>query len=360
MGVFRLVLSLMVVASHVGGMGDSPAGGSAVAAFFTISGFLMARTVSENYAGRGFTRFYVNRALRIMPPFLAVLAATALVVWVRDGVGFLANPVSQGRYMPVELPERLAGLIEWNERPFPIFSTPQVYLLPQAWSLVIEWAFYAVTPLAVVAVATRARPLVWGVAAASLILAWLARANPEWIRSVADTTWMFLGGMLAYHYAPRNVRPSAGIDLLGAVAAGAVVWLGLGWAGLSTATVHLLVPALVVAWLLLGQWSTRRSDGFDRWCGNLAYGVFLGHFLGSMLMYWIAEGVFAATGRFGIFGIPDQSDRLLWTSSYVFAILMGLAVYYGVERPLERLRRRVRRTSKQSSGPAHAVPQAAP
>jgi peptidoglycan/LPS O-acetylase OafA/YrhL len=344
MGVFRLVLSLMVVASHVGGMGDSPAGGSAVAAFFTISGFLMARTVSENYAGHGAARFYVNRVLRIMPPFLAVLAVTALVVWLRDGVGFLVNPVTQGRYMPVELPGSLTGFVEWNDRPFPLFSVPQVYLLPQAWSLVIEWIFYAVTPLAVVAVASRARPLVWSVAAASLALAWLARANPEWIRSVADTTWMFLGGMLAYRYAPRNIHPSAGADLLGATAAGVVVWLGLGWAGLSTATVHLLVPAFVVAWLLLGQWSTRRSDGFDRWCGNLAYGVFLGHFLGVMLMYWIAEGVFAATGHFGVFGIPDQSDRMLWTFSYVFAILTGIAIYYGVERPIESLRRRVRRT----------------
>ena len=64
MGTFRLALSLLVVASHFGGMGDTPAGGTAVASFFAISGFLMARTIEENYSGLGYWRFYLNRLIR--------------------------------------------------------------------------------------------------------------------------------------------------------------------------------------------------------------------------------------------------------------------------------------------------------
>jgi peptidoglycan/LPS O-acetylase OafA/YrhL len=50
MGLTRLVLSLLVVGSHFGNLGE-PIGGTAVASFFTISGFLMARTIRENYSG---------------------------------------------------------------------------------------------------------------------------------------------------------------------------------------------------------------------------------------------------------------------------------------------------------------------
>jgi peptidoglycan/LPS O-acetylase OafA/YrhL len=53
MGVMRLMLSLLVVGSHVGGMGEVPSGATAIAGFFTISGFLMARTIFENYSTAG-------------------------------------------------------------------------------------------------------------------------------------------------------------------------------------------------------------------------------------------------------------------------------------------------------------------
>jgi peptidoglycan/LPS O-acetylase OafA/YrhL len=83
MGLTRLVLSLLVVGSHFGNLGE-PIGGTAVA-FFTISGFLMARTIRENYAGTaGVGRFYANRLVRIVPPFIAVLLLTALVLTLRD------------------------------------------------------------------------------------------------------------------------------------------------------------------------------------------------------------------------------------------------------------------------------------
>ena len=48
--MFAIGVSLLVVGSHVGGMGDRPAGTTAIAGFFTISGFVMARTILENYS----------------------------------------------------------------------------------------------------------------------------------------------------------------------------------------------------------------------------------------------------------------------------------------------------------------------
>ena len=100
MGLVRLLLSLLVVGSHFGGLGE-PAGGTAVASFFAISGFLMARTIRENYEGaRGALRFYANRCLRILPPFVIVLAATALLLWARESRPYLVNPASGEHMMP--------------------------------------------------------------------------------------------------------------------------------------------------------------------------------------------------------------------------------------------------------------------
>jgi peptidoglycan/LPS O-acetylase OafA/YrhL len=353
-GTFRLVLALMVVASHVGGFGDSPAGGTAVAGFFTISGFLMARTITENYS-RSPGRFYLNRVIRIGPPFVVVLLVTALTVWVSNGVGPLSNPVTGGRYMPVEMPASLATLVEWNGRPFPVMSVPQVHLVPQAWSLVVEVIFYAAAPLVVAGLRSRLVAIVMAAALASLGLALLAPPTSDWMRSPATTGWMFLSGALAYRMAGRTGTPSAAADLIGAAAAGVVVFVGLGWAGLSSHAAHLIAPFPTIAWLLLGRWAARESRGLDRLMGNLAYGVFLGHFLGEMLMYWIAEWTLAATGRAGIFGIPDQSDTMLWTFSYVFALAVGVGIYFGIERPFEGLRRAVRR-SRLAAAPAVVPP----
>lgn len=254
--------------------------------------------------------------------------------------------------MPVELPDSPAGLVEWNNRSFPVMRTPQVYLVPQAWSLVIEVIFYACAPLIVVAIRSRLLPLAIAAALASLGLALLAPHTSGWIRSPACTGWMFLLGALAYRVAPRSGTPSLAADLVGAGIAGAVVFMGLGWAGLSQYVSHLLTPFCIVGWLWLGRWGGRESQGLDRLLGNFAYGVFLGHFLSEILMYGIAEWVLAATGHAGIFGIPDQSDTALWTFSYAFAMLAGIGIYYGVERPFEGLRRSVRRSRQRTTAPA--------
>jgi peptidoglycan/LPS O-acetylase OafA/YrhL len=87
-----------------------------------------------------------------------------------------------------------------------------------------------------------------------------------------------------------------------------------------------------------GRWSDS-----DRHAGNISYGVFLGHFLSTMSMYWIAEAVYTHTGVFGIFGIPDVAEVRLRASSFLFAMVFGTLVYLAFERPFERLRASLRR-----------------
>jgi len=70
--------------------------------------------------------------------------------------------------------------------------------------------------------------------------------------------------------------------------------------------------------------------------------VFLIHYLSTLFMMWIAEQVFQLTGIFGIFGEPDvrEAEWLFWI--YAFALGGGALVYWGVERPFERVRARLR------------------
>jgi len=88
--------------------------------------------------------------------------------------------------------------------------------------------------------------------------------------------------------------------------------------------------------------------------GNLSYGVFLAHFLGTVVMYWIAEYVFAQTGVFGIFGIPDITDLRIHIRAFVFAVLAGMFVYVVFERPFERLRAHFCRRPSPATVPALA------
>ena len=351
MGVVRLMLSLLVVGSHVGGMGDVPSGATAIAGFFTISGFLMARTIFENYstAGRrleGAVRFYTNRFVRIVPPFAAVALLTFAVVWMRSGQGFqnlLEDGVVGGSYMPVDIPASPLRVISLGLTAFPVFTRPSVTLLPQAWSLVTETAFYLVAPLLFLSfMSSGLRTWRLAIPLASVYLAFLARET-NWLRSAPAALWVFWLGMQTYFLVREREHSSPMLRRMAVVPAVLVALIGCGLMHVPERAAMFVVPVLTAAWLALGEWDRRQMVGFDRLAGNLSYGVFLGHFLSTMSMYWIAEAVYARTGAFGIFGIPDVAELRLRVSSFAFAMVFGTLIYFAFERPFERLRASLRR-----------------
>lgn len=351
MGVMRLMLSLLVVGSHVGGMGSVPSGATAIAGFFTISGFLMARTIFENYstAGRrleGATRFYANRFVRIVPAFAAVALLTSGLLWIRSGRGFqnlLEDGVVGGAYMPVDVPASPLHLISLGLTGFPVFSRPSVALLPQAWSLVTETAFYAIAPLLFLSfLSRRMRTASIAIALVSVSLAFLARET-NWLRSAPAALWVFWLGMQTYFLVREREHSSPMFRRLSVVPALLVALIGCGLLHVAEPAAMFVVPVLTAAWLALGAWDKRQMVGLDRLAGNISYGVFLGHFLSTMSMYWIAEAVYARTGVFGVFGIPDVAETRLRVSSFLFAIMFGTLIYFVFERPFERLRASLRR-----------------
>jgi peptidoglycan/LPS O-acetylase OafA/YrhL len=345
MGLTRLVLSLLVVGSHFGNLGE-PIGGTAVASFFTISGFLMARTIRENYAGAsGVGRFYSNRIVRIMPPFLAVLLLTALVLTVRGMHPFALNRWGAVGFPDVEFAPAWWQTVLLDLDPYPRYLSAQVYLAPQAWSLVVEAVFYLLAPALVALATARLRAGLWiiGVASLSLALLSVPEAGNGWIRSPIDSVWVFVVGVLAYEAAAR-LGPRVERRWIARAAVLLIVAIALRFVVLPERAALFVAPLLAAAWLALGGWAVRRGAPLDRTLGNLAYGVFIGHFLSALLLMWANESLYHATGRF-VFGENDYStvsEHLFRSSFYVAALLGGAAIYYGVERPFERLRARLR------------------
>lgn len=353
MGIVRLLLGLLVVGSHFGGLAE-PAGGTAVSAFFAISGFLMARTIHENYPGfAGARRFYVNRAVRILPPFIVVLVATALILWLRDSRPFLVSPTG-GTWLPdTNFPPHWHDLASLGRSDYPYFWSAQVYLAPQAWSLMVEGVFYLAAPLLVMLARKPLRPTLWllllGTFALSLVAALPPLASNHWMRSPVASLWVFVLGVLAYTYAPKGAAeaPTGIRRVVGVAALLCVAALGLHETPLERTALY-LSPLLVTLWLLTHNWSVRRGGEWDRRIGNLAYGVFIGHFLFALIKAWLAEGTYHLTGGFGLFGVPGLTttyERLWRYSFYVGSIIGAAVLYVVVERPLDRLRARIRRAS---------------
>jgi peptidoglycan/LPS O-acetylase OafA/YrhL len=186
-----------------------------------------------------------------------------------------------------------------------VFSRPNVALLPQAWSLVAETAFYLIAPLLFLSF-TSGRMCTWSL--------------------VRDRE----------HNSPMLRR-------IAVVPAVLVALIGCGLMHVPERVAMFVVPILTAAWLALGEWDARQMVGFDRLAGNISYGIFPGHFLSTMSMYWIAEAVYTHTGVFGIFGIPDVAEVRLRVSSFLFAMVFGTLIYVAFERPFERLRASLRR-----------------
>jgi peptidoglycan/LPS O-acetylase OafA/YrhL len=127
---------LNVVALHLGLVRGA---GSGVTMFFALSGFLITALLLEEFRATrtvSIRRFYVRRALRLLPALFAVLAVDAVFVALRfDGwdrkAGFAAIGVT------------LAYMSNWANA----FHWLPMGPLGHTWSLAVEEQFYLLCPL---------------------------------------------------------------------------------------------------------------------------------------------------------------------------------------------------------------------
>jgi peptidoglycan/LPS O-acetylase OafA/YrhL len=97
-------------------------------------------------------------------------------------------------------------------------------------------------------------------------------------------------------------------------------------------------------------------QSFRRWemrLGDLTYGIYLNHFFVAAILLWIAE-VYGSP----IFGRYNKPEFGFW--AVILCILIAIATLHLVERPVERLRRLIKKQPTTGEVPARAAAAPAP
>lgn len=376
-GAFRLGLAMLVVLQHLQYLlpdGMRPVfhtmgfGALAVGVFFALSGFIVAEASDSFYAGRP-GAFLVNRLLRVVPPYLAALAISAVVqalLW-RSGRLALWDFVLQRD--PLDPALLSAGVLSL----LPGFHTRYVAqdfeYIPFVWTLRVEMAFY----LAAVAVgcamlwAPRWRRWLAPAAVAAGFAGFglfLWRGGPGLLTDVpffllgvclygalragalqadAPRSAALRGGVLTAGARGTGALPRAGALLRGGPGGRGVYWaatlLAGGCAlgafgfwdqrGLPVLAAQLPVLALLLAAMaVLAAWPAvaLRARRIDKRMGALSYPLYLNHYAVGIGLYDLVPGRGIGVYAVGI----GASLALAWLMHRV------------VEVPMERLRTRVR------------------
>lgn len=328
-GSWRLLLALLVVCAHL----FTPwwPGAMAVFSFYTISGFLMTLILHQRYsfAGGGLRAFWLNRVLRIYPPyyFACVVSLVLLALFGADAVRAI-NPHLSVPDTPGEVATNvfIFGLLDWPE--------DRAALVVPGWTLFIELLHYLLISLW----AGRSRRTAYvflGLAVVYLV-----------------GVYAFLGGNFGFRYLlpPAGSLPFAvGVVLYfhrEALARG-VARLGWGVAFTLAASLYAGVFALA-AWvedplgallyvnvassaLLLGvlwQAPASRFQAFDKLLGDLSYPTYLLHWQAGVLVVMVT-------------GLAMKSVAAFVLSIGV-VLLFALVERSVVSRPVEKLRRAVK------------------
>ncbi len=359
MGFFRLILAFAVFIDHAHEiLGKEIAithksanifiwSGHAVFAFFILSGFYISMVITEKYSklDNGAAKFYVNRALRLYPVNWLMLGMFALFIFSTGNKSFLIFDVEVGKewLMPIAV---FCNSFFFGAELIP-FINPEnwSYVVGPLWSLSLELYFYVLAPFIV----TRSLKTIALIALASFALriglyGFDVPVVPWRYFFFPTSIVFFMMGVIAYRlYTEIRHKP----------------WVKTG--GLLSALlliVFIATPQLwrsgdqdaLVSWLFYLTvffctpflFELTKRSSIDRMVGQLAYPVYLGHFVIIAIVMHYYEG---------------EIDKSV--VSLIGTIAFALFAYYVIDNPIENIRVRISRTKKEKTQ-ATPVPEALP
>jgi len=135
-GALRFLLAYLVVLSHlVGSDYVLHFGFYAVRGFFVISGFIITSALNEVYRFDA-KRFWMNRMLRLLPPYYLICVITLAVV------ALMPEEASRFQKLWSDHPHTADLLMNFLVLPLQ-FTTAQFRALPPYWSVAVEIVMYA-------------------------------------------------------------------------------------------------------------------------------------------------------------------------------------------------------------------------
>jgi peptidoglycan/LPS O-acetylase OafA/YrhL len=328
-GLFRLFLAAVVVVHH-----SFPLrlGAWAVYVFFILSGYWISRLWRQRYAHTQFPllTFTVSRWWRLAPVFLL---CTALGI----GSSFLLNGESA---------LHLANHAAWWLRQFLVAGSNGAGTdLPPSWSLDVEMQFYLVAPLLLMLfgrIGIFFRCLIVAAASGWFALHILRGGNVQLAHLPLFVGFFLIGVTMEM----RQWKPSGptaigslliffGITLVLALCppTRAGVWrAGLDpaispndFAGLAVSVWWILGAGVVVPFL---AWNVAQpSSRFDRLLGNLAYPLYLFHWIPREWYY-----------HFSLRSDPIWKQCLFLALNFAVAAAGAVVIHLLVDQPSERLR----------------------
>ncbi len=329
-GLYRTVLALMVVLLHIGGVPWT--GGYAVYAFYMLSGYLMTMIMHRTYGYSlvGVGKYVLNRFLRIYPLYW-VSALISLVLIVALGEGYTSDFIKYMRY-----PDAWTDVVKNVLLLFPTVDTTR--LTPPAWALTVELCFYLLIALGLSK--HEKITLLWlGVSILYHVMAWFA----GWDRyfsvfsaslpfALGATIYFYRDKLLAYLF-PHGIAPYVPMLIF---ALACINWY-LGFLltrshGLFFYT-NIMLCALMLLVLSDAQSLPWMSKKADQWWGDFSYPIYLVHYQVALVVMFVLQQQGMNISR------PDM--RLFWWSLPA-VFLAAWLLTLGVERPIERLRAKVK------------------
>jgi len=326
MGLFRLLLAALVALSHTGlsVYGFNP-GVVAVISFFLLSGFVMSMLIEKYYKQpSAIPTFYLDRAVRLFPQFLFYMAIASVCIY----------------FLNVESPFTAKMTItKWTlnffilPQGFYMYWADGALVIPQTWSLGLEFTFYLVIPLILIYLSARQ---IYLLAAASFLIfltAYFGKINTDEFgyRLLPGTLFMFLIGWSFF----KNDRESKIFRFLSFTVAGILlVFAYLNEGILQRSYNKEVLLGLLIGILAISYMKHFSFSSIDEFLGNLSYGVFLNHFI----VIWIMQKYYFAT-QFHL-----DSIAILLLSSCALAFIS----YFYIERPALKWRHSIRTAAAHS------------
>lgn len=308
MGVIRLLLALSVLISHTSPIfGFKLVGGqAAVQAFFIISGFYMALILNEKYIEKhnSYKLFISNRLLRLYPLYFLIISLTLVASL---AAYFFSSGQNLGRIqIYVENYETMSFLtlfylsisnltlffqdifmfLGLNTETGNLYFTsdftqtePQLFrflLVPQAWTVSIEVAFYLIAPFVV-------KRKLWFILILfilsiflRLILFQSGLKNDPWsFRFFPTELALFLSGTVVYHVYKKIKNTHISIQIF---MFGFILFATIGFSFVRfpyQIILYLFVFAISVPFIF----NLSKNWKIDRFLGELSYPIYISHIL---------------------------------------------------------------------------------
>jgi len=353
MGIIRALLAISVLITHSGKIFGVRMlnGDMAVTCFFVISGFLMGLIVTEKY--KSIKDFYINRALRIYPAYLlaVILSYIAFTLFPQGShnppmvltraiehkgfIWIIWSAISNVSLLGIDLTRYIKVAQDYSIL-FPNFlhggggGGHNLLLVPQAWTLALEFYFYLIVPFVV----KLRTPKLVAATAFFFILRWQAHAFFNKINLPVDDSSIFifqvqyfLIGVVSYRlYAWFR---SAGMkknwkDILGSTSFTVGLLMVFGgydiFGNKEQWLVDIFYTAFAVLLPFIFYWCNKTFSSLDKTIGDYSYPVYLFH-------YMVAKSLLLLT-----------SDKWYGELSLAITLVISFLYLFFIDNHVQRLR----------------------